>query len=115
MTQEGELKFEKALERLEKIVEDLESGNMPLEDALKKYEEGVKLSRLLNQKLTQAESKIEVLTRTLNGALEAEPLDSESRPAKTERLRPSRVVGPESKKVKKPQLNTKTSENDLLL
>ncbi|MBI3999593.1 MAG: exodeoxyribonuclease VII small subunit [Candidatus Omnitrophica bacterium] len=73
---EPELKFEKALERLEKIVEDLESGNMPLEDALKKYEEGVKLSRLCAQKLTQAESKIEVLTRTLNGALESAPLEA---------------------------------------
>ena len=51
---ESELKFEKALERLGKIVEDLESGNMPLEDALKKYEEGVKLSRLCTEKLTQA-------------------------------------------------------------
>lgn len=64
---EAELKFEKALERLEKIVEDLENGNMPLEDALKKYEEGVKLSRLCAQKLTQAETKIESLTKTLSG------------------------------------------------
>ena len=41
-----EVKFEKALERLEKIVEELESGNIPLEEALKKYEEGVKLCRI---------------------------------------------------------------------
>lgn len=68
---EPELKFEKALEKLEKIVEDLEAGNIPLEEALKKYEEGVKLSRLCTEKLTQAETKIEQLTRTLNGALEA--------------------------------------------
>ncbi|MBI1977584.1 MAG: exodeoxyribonuclease VII small subunit [Candidatus Omnitrophica bacterium] len=66
---ESELKFEKALERLEKIVEDLENGNMPLEDALKKYEEGVKLSRLCAQKLTQAETKIEVLTKALSGTV----------------------------------------------
>ncbi len=64
---EQELKFEKALERLEKIVEDLESGNMPLEDALKKYEEGVKLCRICTQKLSQAETKIETLTKSLNG------------------------------------------------
>ena len=101
---EPELKFEKALERLEKIVEDLESGNMPLEEALKKYEEGVKLSRLLSQKLTQAESKIETLTRTLNGALEASPLDPETQSAKAER-----------KKSKKPQANPSASEDDLLL
>lgn|SRR3989338_7551728 len=67
-----DLKFEKALERLEKIVEDLESGNMPLEDALKKYEEGVKLSRLCAQKLAQTESKIEVLTQTLSKVQETE-------------------------------------------
>ncbi|MBI4357774.1 MAG: exodeoxyribonuclease VII small subunit [Candidatus Omnitrophica bacterium] len=74
---ESELKFEKALERLEKIVEDLENGNMPLEDALKKYEEGVKLSRLCTQKISQAESKIETLTRALNDSLESPSPDSE--------------------------------------
>jgi exodeoxyribonuclease VII small subunit len=68
---ESELKFEKALEKLEKIVKDLEAGNIPLEEALKKYEEGVKLSRLCTEKLTQAETKIEQLTRVLNGALES--------------------------------------------
>ena len=70
-----ELKFEKALERLEKIVEELESGNIPLEDALKKYEEGVKLSRACSEKLAQAEKKIEVLTKTLNGTLKREPFE----------------------------------------
>lgn len=71
-----ELKFEKALERLEKIVEDLESGNIPLEDALKKYEEGVKLCRICTQKLSQAETKIETLTKSLNGAPECGPEDA---------------------------------------
>ena len=99
-----ELKFEKALERLEKIVEDLESGNMPLEDALKKYEEGVKLSRLLSQKLTQAETKIETLTRTLNGALQTEPLDSEEPSGKKIQ-----------KRAKKSQSNVDDSESELLL
>ena len=100
---ETELKFEKALERLEKIVEDLESGNMPLEDALKKYEEGVKLSRLCAEKLSQAETKIETLTRTLNSTLESAPLDSESSSKK-----------PERKKSKKIDRNTDLSEGDLL-
>lgn len=68
---EPELKFEKALERLEKIVEDLESGNMPLEDALKKYEEGVKLCSVCTVKLSQAETKIETLTKTLNNSTES--------------------------------------------
>lgn len=69
---EQEIKFEKALERLEQIVEELESGNIPLEEALKRYEEGVKLSRALNQKLAQAETKIETLTRALSRGAEAE-------------------------------------------
>ncbi len=72
-----EIKFEKALERLEKIVEDLEAGNIPLEDALKKYEEGVRLSALCQKKLSQAEKKIEVLTRSLDGSLKKEPFDPE--------------------------------------
>ena len=72
-----EIKFEKAMERLEKIVEELEAGNIPLEEALKKYEEGVKLSRTCSEKLTQAEKKIEILTKTLSGSLKREPFEME--------------------------------------
>ena len=97
---ETELKFEKCLEKLEKIVEDLEAGNIPLEDALKKYEEGVKLSRLCTQKLGQAETKIEQLTRTLNGVLESGSLEEESASKKS------------VKKTKKIEID---SEDDLLL
>lgn len=100
---ESELKFEKALERLEKIVEDLESGNLALDEALKRYEEGVKLSRLCSQRLVQAENKIEVLTKALNGALDAVPFSSESS-----------VKGVERKKAKKREGNSETSD-DLLL
>jgi len=69
----SEIQFEKALARLEKIVEELETGNIPLEEALKKYEEGVKLSRACQEKLAQAEKKIEILTRSLEGPLRKEP------------------------------------------
>lgn len=62
-----EIKFEQAMEKLEQIVSQLESGEVSLEDALKKYEEGVRLSRLCTEKLNQAERKIELLTRTLSG------------------------------------------------
>ena len=72
-----DLKFEKAVKKLEKIVEVLESGEIPLDEALKKYEEGVKLARLCNQKLAQAEKRIEVLTRQLSGQLTAEPFNPE--------------------------------------
>ncbi len=74
-----ELKFEKALERLEKIVEELEAGDIPLEDALKKYEEGVRLSRLCAEKLTQAEKKIQILTKSLGGSVKMEPFEFEDK------------------------------------
>jgi exodeoxyribonuclease VII small subunit len=74
-----EIKFEKALERLEKIVEELEAGNIPLEEALKKYEEGVKLSRVCGEKLSQAEKKIQVLTKQLDGTLKRENFELEEK------------------------------------
>lgn len=81
MTKEAteELKFEKALERLEKIVEELEAGEIPLEDALKKYEEGVKLSRALSEKLGQAEKKIQILTQSLEGSSKREDFEFEDK------------------------------------
>ncbi len=63
---ESDIKFEKALSELEKIVADLESGELDLDEALKRYEEGVKLSRACAKKLTETEKKIEVLTDALN-------------------------------------------------
>lgn len=74
-----ELKFEKALERLEEIVSELEEGNIPLEDAVKKYEEGVKLSRICSEKLGQAEKKIQILTKTLDGSLKREGFEVEEK------------------------------------
>lgn len=58
-----EVKFEKALERLSKIVDDLESGNLSLDDSLKVYEEGVKLIKLCTKKLNEAQKKIEILVK----------------------------------------------------
>ncbi len=69
--------FEKALEDLEKIVEAMESGELTLDQALKKYEEGVGLVRACQSKLTEAEKKIEVLTKTLDGSLKKEAFDPE--------------------------------------
>ncbi len=74
---EQEIKFEKALTDLEKIVESLESGDLSLEDALKKYEEGVHLARLCTQKLAQAENKIEMLTQSLSGKTASAPIEKE--------------------------------------
>jgi exodeoxyribonuclease VII small subunit len=88
---EAEIKFEKAIEKLETIVEALESGNMPLDDALKKYEEGVKLSRACSAKLEQAETKIEVLTRTLSGKEELDSNDAVSNTKKVTKKKQNRA------------------------
>lgn len=63
-------KFEDSLQRLEQIVDELEKGNVPLEQALKLFEEGVKLSASCRGELEQAEGKVEVLLKQ-NGKLQA--------------------------------------------
>ena len=71
----AELKFEEALKKLEKIVEDLESGNLSLDEALKKYQEGVELSRACSSRLENAKKKIEVLAKNKKGEYELKPLE----------------------------------------
>ena len=56
-----ELNFEKAIKRLEEIVSDLEADEIDLDKSLELYEEGVKLSRFCNEKISDAERKIEIL------------------------------------------------------
>jgi exodeoxyribonuclease VII small subunit len=81
---EDEPRFEQALEALEKIVERLEKGELTLEESLKLYEEGIRLSRLCHGKLEEAEGKIETLLKDAKG----EPaLDRQGRP-KTKPLPP---------------------------
>lgn len=53
--------FEKKLNRLEEIVEKMESGDLALEDSLKLFEEGIRLSRECNVQLTDAEQKVKIL------------------------------------------------------
>jgi len=74
----AEPKFEKDLERLEEIVEALEGGGLALDDALKTFEEGIKLAKRCEKALAQAEKRIEVLTANEEGELEAEPFDADS-------------------------------------
>jgi len=59
--------FEDCMAQLEKIVEALESGNLPLEQALKKFEEGMGLSRFCFDKLDESEQKISLLLNDRNG------------------------------------------------
>jgi exodeoxyribonuclease VII small subunit len=63
----AEMKFEEALKKLEKIVEQLESGKLPLEDSLKKYEEGVRLSGFCHKTLQAAQKKIQILAKKGEG------------------------------------------------
>ena len=70
-------KFEEALEDLEKIVERLESGDLSLEESLTAFEEGVRLVKFCNRKLTEVEKKIELLVKDKNGNLQLKPLEDE--------------------------------------
>ena len=56
-----EISFEEAMEKLEEIVDSLESGDFPLEESLKLYEEGVKLVNLCNKKISNVEKSIKIL------------------------------------------------------
>jgi len=64
---EAELNFEGAMDRLEKIVEQMESGKLPLEDLIVRYEEGMKLVKTCQERLANAEQKIEIITRNSAG------------------------------------------------
>src|SRR5438552_2310812 len=59
----ADLSFEAAMERLEKIVEEMESSKLPLEELLTRYEEGIRLVGVCNERLACAESRIETLSR----------------------------------------------------
>ena len=68
-----DLKFEDCLARLEQIVGKLEAGNLPLEESLTIFEEGVGLARSCSRYLEEAEKRIEVLAKDESGALGARP------------------------------------------
>ena len=73
-------RFEDALEKLEKIVSKLEEGDIPLEESLKLFEEGIRLSRFCNQKLDEAEKRVEILLKDKNGTLKPQPFDPLTNP-----------------------------------
>ncbi|WGL16114.1 exodeoxyribonuclease VII small subunit [Microbulbifer bruguierae] len=68
--------FESALEELEQLVERLESGDLPLDEALADFERGVKLTRECQQKLASAEQKVKVLMEE-NGKIQELPFDDD--------------------------------------
>lgn len=71
----AEIKFEDALKKLEKIVEDLEKGELSLDEALKKYQDGIELARQCSQRLEGAKKKIDVLVKNKKGEFELKSLD----------------------------------------
>lgn len=72
------VKFEEALKRLEEIVAQLEEGELALDDSLKIFEEGIRLSRLCSCKLEEAEKKIEILIKNKDGQLSKKPFNPEN-------------------------------------
>ncbi|MDE3245578.1 MAG: exodeoxyribonuclease VII small subunit [Acidobacteriota bacterium] len=67
--------FDDGLDRLEALVQQLEAGNLSLEQALSTFEEGVGLSKALQEQLAEAQRRVEVLKRGLGGEYRAESLD----------------------------------------
>jgi len=69
--------FEKSLTRLEEVVKRLESADLSLDEAMRLFEEGVKLSRDCQKQLEEAEGRVEILLKKADGKIAAEPFDPE--------------------------------------
>lgn len=69
--------FEESLSELEQIASNLESGNLGLDEAIKEFEKGIKLSKECSQKLDEAEKKINILVQGENGELKEESFIAE--------------------------------------
>src|SRR5260221_8116155 len=69
--------FEKSFQQLEAVVKRLESEEMPLDESLQLFEEGIRLSRFCNQKLEEVEKKIELILADAKGQPRIEPFESE--------------------------------------
>jgi len=70
--------FEKALKKLEQIVQELESGDLPLEKAIDKFEEGVQLSKFCSHILDETEKRITILMQDAEGNVFEKPFRSEN-------------------------------------
>lgn len=71
------LQFEQALEELETLVDDLENGDLPLDEALKAFEKGIQLTQQCQQRLTEAEQKVQLLVEQQD-QLTSTPFDSDA-------------------------------------
>ena len=75
MTAKKSINLEKSLADLETLVEELESGDLPLDKAMKKFEEGIKLTRGCQTALKDAEQKVEILLKSAGGEDALEEFD----------------------------------------
>jgi exodeoxyribonuclease VII small subunit len=69
--------FEQSMKQLEQIVQDLESGDLTLEKAIKKFEEGIQLSKFCSKKLEETEQKVSILLKDSNGEITESPFKPE--------------------------------------
>ena len=74
----AKLTFENAMKRLEGIVDALERGDLGLDEALKKFQEGIKLSKVCSNKLDETERKVSILLKDEEGNIREEPFQEES-------------------------------------
>ena len=75
----AKITFETAMKQLEQIVQDLETGDMPLEKAIKKFEEGIKISKYCSEKLDESERRITLLMQDPDGKKVSEiPFETEN-------------------------------------
>jgi exodeoxyribonuclease VII small subunit len=72
---EQEMPFEEAMQKLESIVDAMESGELPLESLMAKFEEGTRLAKVCQAKLAQAEVKIQQLEKNASGELTLKPIE----------------------------------------
>ena len=77
MSQEKPVNLEKALADLESLVEDLETGDLPLDKAMKKFEDGVKLTRSCQAALKDAEQKVQILLKSAGGEENLEDFEAD--------------------------------------
>jgi exodeoxyribonuclease VII small subunit len=108
----AEPNFEKDLENLEKIVEALEEGDLTLDDALKRFEEGIRLAQRCEKALSAAEQRIEILTRNADGGLDAQPFDEDAAEEPAEAPAKEAPAKPRAKAAPKPEPEFAAGEED---
>ncbi len=70
-------RFEDTFKKLEAIVNKLENGDLPLEESMKLFEEGMRLSKICSQRLTEVQKRVEILLKSADGNLQSQPFSFE--------------------------------------